>query len=281
MVQELAATPLIVSAVSAIGASAVRNWTALDPKTRKLTFYILGGTAVLVGGRYVYRNIQKNNLLKQADNELVQQAMGFMQGMDPYGMFGLGTDEKLIMNTAAEVKDWVGVAKVYKTLTGNELLIDLKGDLSQSEYAKLKDAINASKDAQKGVVKNEGGQALETGGGAINWGYNDAPNLTGKVFISNQEFYAFPDPAKVMGVSNAYSVTIAPAGKTVGYSTGRLYKGSLDNGSPYIMIELGFKKKENGVVYKFWVSIKRMKQLDAPNWSQYPLIDTSYVSKEW
>jgi hypothetical protein len=115
MVQALAATPLIVSAVSAIGASAVRNWTALDPKTRKLTFYILGGTAVLVGGRYVYRNIQKNNLLKQADNEIVQQAMGFMQGMDPYGMFGLGTDEKLIMNTAAEVekivneqieKDW-------------------------------------------------------------------------------------------------------------------------------------------------------------------------------
>jgi hypothetical protein len=281
MVQALAATPLIVSAVSAIGASAVRNWTALDPKTRKLTFYILGGTAVLVGGRYVYRNIQKNNLLKQADNEIVQQAMGFMQGMDPYGMFGLGTDEKLIMNTAAEVKDWVGVAKVYKTLTGNELLIDLKGDLSQSEYAKLKDAINASKDAQKGIVKNEGGQALETGGGAIYWGYNDAPNLNGKVFISNQEFYAFPDPSKVSGVSSAYSVTLAPVGKTVGFATGRLYKGKLGDGSPYIMIELGFKGAQTGKVYKFWVSIKRMKQMDAPNFGQYPLIDPSYISKEW
>lgn len=281
MLHVVAAAPVVISIASAIGASAVNNWRGLDPKTKKLTVYALGGTAIIVGGRAAYKAIRKAKLLKQVDNPAVQQALAFQQGLDPYDMFGWGTDEKLLMNTATEVKDWPAVIEAYKSITGGSLLIDLKGDLSNKDYASLIDAINASKDAQKGIVKNEGGQALETGGGAINWGYNDAPNLKGKVFISNQEFYAFPDPAKVSGVSSAYSVTKAPVGKTVGFSTGRLYKGKLGDGSPYMMIELGFKGGQTGNVYKFWVSYIRMKQMDAPNFGLYPLIDASYVSSKW
>lgn len=274
--------PVVISAASAIGASAVNGWRGLDPKTKKIAFWTLAGTSVIVGGRAVYRALKKANLLKQADNEEVQQALAFMQGLDPYGMFGLGTDEKLLMNTATEVKNWPTVIKNYKLLTGGDLLIDLKGDLSTKDFNSLKDAINASKDQQKGIVKNEGGQALTTGGGAINWGFNDAPDLKGKAFVSNQEFYAFPDPSKVSGTSSAYSVTKAPVGKTVGFSTGRLYKGKLSDGSPYIMIELGFTGGQTGKVYKFWVSFIRMKQLDgAPNFAQYPLIDASYISSKW
>lgn len=281
MVQFAAAVPIVVSAASAIGASAVNGWKGLDPKTKKIAVYTLGGVAVVVGGTAAYKAFKKAQLLKKADNEEVQQAIAFMQGLDPYGMFGFGTDEKLLMNTATEVKNWPAVISNYKTLTGGDLLIDLKGDLSLKDFNSLKDAINTSKDAQKGIVKNEGGQALETGGGAINWGFNDAPNYQGKVFVSNQEFYAFPDPAKVSGVSSAYSVTLAPAGKTVGFGTGRIYKGKLSNGSPYVMIELGFKGSQTGKVYKFWVSFIRMKQMDAPNFGQYPLIDASYVSSKW
>ncbi|MBK9983854.1 MAG: hypothetical protein IPP15_16045 [Saprospiraceae bacterium] len=281
MVQFAAAVPIAISAASAIGASAVKSWKGLDPKTKKIAFWTLAGTSVIVGGRVAYRAIQKANLLKKADNEEAQQAIAFIQGLDPYGMFGLGTDEKLLMNTATEVKNWPEVIKNYKILTGGDLLLDLKGDLSIKDFNSLKDAINTSKDAQKGIVKNEGGQALETGGGAINWGYNDAPNLKDKVFISNQEFYAFPDPSKVSGVSSAYSVLKAPVGKTVGFGTGRLYKGKLSDGAPYVMIELGFKGGQTGKVYKFWVSFIRMKQMDAPNFGLYPLIDASYISSKW
>lgn len=281
MVQFAAAVPIAVSAASAIGASAVQGWKGLDPKTKKIAFWTLAGTSLIVGGRVAYRAIKKASLLKKADNEEVQQALAFMQGLDPYGMFGLGTDEKLLMNTATEIKNWPEVIKNYKSLTGNDLLIDLKGDLSVEDFNSLKDAINTSKDAQKGIIKNEGGQALETGGGAINWGFNDAPNYKGKVFVSNQEFYAFPDPSKVSGVSSAHSVTLAPAGKTVGFGTGRIYKGKTANGSPYLMIELGFTGAQTGKAYKFWVSFIRMKQMDAPNFAQYPLIDVSYISSKW
>jgi hypothetical protein len=283
MLPVIAAAPVVISVVSAIGASAVNSWKGLDPKTKKLTVYALGGTALFVGGRAAYKAIRKAKLLKQVDNPLVQQALAFQQGLDPYDMFGWGTDEKLLINTATEVKDWPGVIQTYKDITGGNLLIDLKGDLSTSDYAKLIDAINASKDAQKGIVKNEGGQALETGGGSVEFGYQDAPNFKDKIFVSNNEFLAWPAPdyGTVSMRINAHSATLGPSGKTMGFGTGRIYKGKWNDGAPYIMLELYFTSAKTNKRYQFWVSYTKMKQIPATNYQQYPLIDTSYVSKEW
>ena len=288
MLPVISAAPSVISVASAIGASAVNNWRALDPKTRKIATYALGGTAVIVGGRAAYKAFRKSQLLKQVDKPEVQQALAFQQGLDPYDMFGLGTDEKLIMNTATEVTNWPAVIQAYKTITGGDLLMDLKGDLSNAEYSKLTAAISTSKDAQKGIVKTEGEQAIETGG-QLKPGYNDAPNLHRKVFISNQEFFAFREPAHadggMMERSDAYSWTLAPAGRTLGFGTGRTYVGKATDGSPFIMVELYFvytpSDGSSQKTYKFWVSIKKTKMMDKVNQSAYPWIDHSYISKEW
>ena len=281
--------PIIITAAAAIGASASRTWTSFDPQTRKIIFWSLAGTAAVVGGRYAYREIRRANLLKQADNVAVQQATSFKQGIDPYGMFGFGTDEKLIMNTAAAVRDWNAVTTIYKQLYGSDLLTDLRSDLSADEYGKLMDVIEKGKSEARGEIVTDGGQKLipNSGGGTkdnkpapiVKVGYIDAPDFKGRAFVTNKEAYVFSKPDKTTAVVDSLSVTKIPIGLLIGYGTGRAYKRE----DGITMVELGIKYGSDGKEFKgYWANINLLKMLQPAEYKaqakNYPAVNRDYIS---
>ncbi len=103
---------------------------------RKIVGYTIGGLALIAVGRKFYKEYRKNKA--SAENDPITQAAKLFQ----IAMDGMGTDEKLIFDTARKIKtdkiDYKAVTKAYSDITGGKSLdADFQADLDTKEYRAL------------------------------------------------------------------------------------------------------------------------------------------------
>jgi len=113
-------------------------------KNLKTGFKIVLGAGLIFGIVKGIKKLQHNNSSKDNSAEMLfakQISAAFGSNWD-------GTNEELLFQTAYQIQKsniaFVKVQKAYKKLTNNDLLADLKSEVSAAEYAKFVNIVSSS-----------------------------------------------------------------------------------------------------------------------------------------
>jgi hypothetical protein len=150
-----------------------------------------------------------------AKNPNVQQAMALQQAMNPSASGLLkrmdGTDNDAIRNTARGITNFSAVQTAYLSLTGRNLMDDLRDELTTTEYNAFLNQIAQNPKTQS--VRNAAGQVQEV---PVAGGAPQGTPITGRYVVAQVGMYlrSTPDASYKPGSGGWWGVLI-PGGKAV------------------------------------------------------------------
>lgn len=208
---------------------------------------------LIVGGVIVVRKVVNKMRADQAykemgNNACVRLAERFRTALDPYSIFGLGTDEAALFATAGEVKDWECVRKAYAKLSGGgQLFADIRRDLTVEQYTRFERIVAAGGNA----YVDPGGSGQDVG--------NSFP--AGTPLITTAPVAARFRPEQKNGVI----LGTIPANTWVGYSTGilksdRIFDNFLVTTKAEFFQLIYVTLKDSTVKYYFWANIDLLRK---------------------
>ena len=133
----------------------------MDTKQSLIGIGILG-----LGGMMLINSVRKSDdkrkeeavLQQTGNNPVVQQAQLLRQGMNPNKPLPMGwdgTDEKLILSTAASITDLASVQSAYRALyDGGDLMKDLRSELSSSDFERFMWQVSSNAKTTTQVASN-------------------------------------------------------------------------------------------------------------------------------
>lgn len=240
-----------------------------------------------IGGMMLISSVRKGDeqrreeaaLQQTANNPTVQQAQLLRQAMNPHKPIPMsmdGTDVKLIMATAAKITDLASVQKAYNALYQDELMADLRSELSSKDFEAFMWQVNnngrtTTQVSANGAVTSTQVSAAKSFALGTNykvWALKDvllrsapeASSVQGGVL--NQLKFAW-DEGNFISAPQSNILELCKASQFVGYTTG---KSKLDATHHVPFIEVWYKvtgtykgatsamKKRNGEVVRGWVS---------------------------
>jgi hypothetical protein len=240
-----------------------------------------------VGGMMLINSVRKADEARKEDavlqqtsnNPAVQQAQLLRQAMNPHKPLPMsmdGTDLKLVMSTAAQITDLTSVQKAYTAMYQDELMADLRSELSAKEFEAFmwqvsSNAKTTTQVASNGTVTSTPIQAAKSyalGTAYKVWALKDvllrsapeASSVQGSVLT--QIKFAVTE-GNFISAPTANILELCKASQFVGYTTG---KSTLDTTHHVPFIEVMYKvkgdykgatskmKARNGEVVRGWVS---------------------------
>lgn len=235
--------------------------------------YVFKGALIVglfYGGRFMYRKWQANRQTDAAGGDPnIQMATEIHQAID-----GAGTSEKVLFNVANRIGDWAEVSKAYRKLYNVNMLDDIKGDLSASDYQKFINLYNLGQKNADGSPKN-----------------SKNPIIKGQYVIAEKEAYIRKSPVYMkvlpglvkafdfLNASNNNAVALAKPSEVIGVLTGVF---SDDTKSPdatrYLQVLVPvLDAKNNHELVKMWVASSQVKtaQLTPTQLKTYKLVKVS------
>lgn len=255
----------------------------MDTKNSLIGIGLLG-----VGGMMLITSVRKADekrreeavLQQTGNNPTVQQAQLLRQGMNPNKPLPMswdGTDEKLILNTAASITDLASVQNAYRALyDGADLMKDLRSELSSQDFERFMWQI--SNNSKTSTQVSSGGQVTSTqvqtakqyalGANYKVWALKDvllrsspeASSVQGSVL--SQIKFAWEE-GNFLSAPKSNIIELCKASQFVGYTTG---KSKIDGQHHVPFIEVQYKvkgdykgatakmKKRNGETVRGWIS---------------------------
>jgi len=241
-----------------------------------------------VGGMLLINSIRKADerkrevavLQQTGSNPTVQQAQILRQAMNPNRPMPMswdGTDEKLILNTAAAITDLPSVQSAYRTLyDGADLMQDLRTELSAPDFERFMWQISNNAKTQTQVASNgavsskqtQAAKAYALGKNYKVWAIKDvllrsapeASSVQGSV-LSQLRFAI--EEGNYLTAPKSNIIELCKATQFVGYTTGN---SKLDVAHHVPFIEVYYKikgdfkgsndkiKKRHGETVRGWVS---------------------------
>lgn len=255
----------------------------MDTKDSIIGIGLLGvGAAMLIGSvRKSEERKREIAILQQTgSNPTVQQAQLLRQAMNPNKPMPMswdGTDEKLVLSTAAAITDLPTVQSVYRSLyDGADLMQDLRNELSPKDFERFLWQISNNAKTQTQVATN--GSVTSTPTAAAKnyalgknykvWAIKDvllrsAPEASSvQGGILTQLRFAW-DEGNYLTAPKSNIVELCKASQFVGYTTGNS-KVDVAHHVPFIEIQYKIKgdykgatasmKKRHGETVRGWVS---------------------------
>lgn len=240
-----------------------------------------------IGGMLLINSVRKADearreeatLQQTASNPAVQQAQVLRQAMNPHKPLPMsmdGTDVKLIMDTAARITDLTSVQKAYKAMYQDELMADLRSELSSKDFEAFmwqlsNNAKTTTEVSSNGTVTSkpvQGAKQYALGTNYKVWALKDvllrsspdASSVQGSILTRLK--FAW-DEGNYITAPKSNIVELCKASQFVGYTTG---KSAVDAKHHVPFIEVFYKvtaankgataamKKRNGEVVRGWVS---------------------------
>lgn len=238
----MANTPVIITAPN--------NKSALEKLVT--AGLVVGG---LWYGRKLYRDWRANRITDQAGGDPnVQAAMEIHQAID-----GGGTSETVLFDIASRIKDWDAVSKAYRKLYINNMLDDIKGDLSPADFQKFLNIYNLSKTDASG--KPVAGKNTVVKGSWVfvekDVNVRKTPRVVGTIEkLKNQAANAL----KPLAASDNI-IFLAKPGKYLGVTTGRIsIDTATDQSTLFIEVTMGMVEA-NGKhsLVTVWVASSQVK----------------------
>jgi Tfp pilus assembly protein PilV len=254
----------------------------MDIKQSLIGMGILG-----VGGMMLINSVRKADerkreeaaLQQTANNPTVQQAQLLRQAMNPHRPLPMsmdGTDVKLIMDTAVKITDLTSVQKAYTAMYQDELMADLRSELSSKEFEAFMWQINnnartSTEVSSSGTVTSksvQGAKQYALGTNYKVWALKDvllrsAPEASSvQGGLLTQLKFAW-DEGNYISAPKSNILELCKASQFVGYTTG---KSQVDANHHVPFIEVWYKvtsnykgvtnamKKRNGEIVRGWVS---------------------------
>ncbi|MEO6833646.1 MAG: hypothetical protein ABI169_15675 [Chitinophagaceae bacterium] len=254
----------------------------MDTKQSLIGIGILG-----IGGMMLINSVRKSDekrredaaLQQTANNPNVQQAQLLRQAMNPYKPLPMsidGTDVKLIMATAKQITDLASVQKAYTAIYQNELMTDLRSELSSKDFEAFmwqvsSNAKTTTEVSSNGTVSSkpvQGAKSYALGTNYKVWAVKDvllrsAPEATSvQGSILTQLKFAWEE-GNYITAPRSNILELCKASQFIGYTTG---KSQLDASHHVPFIEVWYKvngtykgatasmKKRNGETIRGWVS---------------------------
>lgn len=240
-----------------------------------------------IGGMLLINSVRKADerrredvtLQQTANNPAVQQAQLLRQAMNPHKPLPMsidGTDVKLIMDTANRITDLTSVQKAYNAMYQDELMADLRSELSSKDFESFMWQINNNARTTTEVSSNgtvtskpvQGAKQYALGTNYKVWALKDvllraAPEATSvQGGLLTQIKFAW-DEGNYISAPKSNILELCKASQFVGYTTG---KSAVDAKHHVPFIEVWYKvtvtykgataamKKRNGEVVRGWVS---------------------------
>lgn len=264
----------------------------MDTKNSIIGIGLLG-----IGGMLLINSIRKSDerrkeeatLQQTANNPAVQQAQLLRQAMNPNKPLPMsmdGTDVKLIMDTATKITDLTSVQKAYAAMYQDELMADLRSELSSKDFESFmwqigNNAKTSTEVSSNGTVTSkpvQGAKQYALGTNYKVWALKDvllrsspeASSVQGGVL--SQLKFAW-DEGNYISAPKSNIIELCKASQFVGYTTG---KSAVDAKHHVPFIEVFYKvtanykgatsamKKRNGEVVRGWVSASPDYTFQAP-----------------
>ena len=241
-----------------------------------------------VGGMLLINSLRKADerkrevavLQQTGNNPTVQQAQLLRQAMNPNRPMPMGwdgTDEKLILSTAAAITDLSSVQSAYRALyEGGDLMQDLRTEMSPADFERFLWQINNNAKTQTQVAANgtvtstqtQAAKSYALGKNCKVWAIKDvllrstpeASSVQGNV-LSQLRFAI--EEGNYLTAPKSNIIELCKATQFVGYTTGNS-KLDVTRHVPFIevyyKIKVDFKgandkiKKRNGEMVRGWVS---------------------------
>lgn len=248
---------------------------------------LIGIGILSLGGMMLINSVRKSDerrreeaaLQQTANNPTVQQAQILRQAMNPHKPLPMsmdGTDIKLIMATAAKITDLASVQKAYNALYQDELMADLRSELSSKDFEAFMWQVNTNARTSTEVSANgtvtskavQGAKQYALGANYKVWALKDvllrsAPDASSvQGGMLTQIKFAW-DEGNYITAPKSNILELCKASQFVGYTTGR---SAVDAKHHVPFIEVQYKvtatykgataamKKRNGEVVRGWVS---------------------------
>ena len=240
-----------------------------------------------IGGMMLINSVRKADekrkeeatLQQTGNNPSVQQAQLLRQAMNPHKPLPMsmdGTDVKLVMSTAAQITDLTSVQKAYTAMYQDELMADLRSELSAKEFEAFmwqvsNNAKTSTQVSSNGTVTSTSVQTAKSYALGTNykvWALKDvllrsAPEATSvQGGVLSQIKFAW-DEGNYISAAKSNILELCKASQFIGYTTG---KSKLDATHHVPFIDVWYKvkgdykgatsamKKRNGEVVRGWVS---------------------------